>query len=80
MPSFFFRRFGQYLCHVTVTTDDEAPPSERHRAHLDQVERETPDGHIPVAIKVADGLGPTKGKAMTALEKLVMAQLREQAR
>jgi hypothetical protein len=62
---------------VTLTTTDEAPSSERFRAHLDNVERETANGHIPVAIDVPDGVGPTRKEAIRALEKSIMAWLRE---
>ena len=62
LPSFYFRRFGQYLCEVTVTEEDQAPAGDRYRAHLDQVERETADGHIPVTMDVPDVFGPSRYK------------------
>jgi hypothetical protein len=77
MRSFHLRRFGQYLCDITVTKNDAVPASARYRAHLDQVEREADGRHIPVPVAVPDTFGPTAREALQTLDAVIMAWLRE---
>jgi hypothetical protein len=79
MASFHIRRFGQYLCDVTVTKEGFASRSTRYRAHLDQVERQTDTKHVPVPIEVADTFGPSAKEAIAVLEESIMVWLREYA-
>jgi hypothetical protein len=73
MASFHIRRFGQYLCDVTVTKDDSASRSTRYRAHLDQVERQTDTKHVPIPIEVADTFGPSGNEAIAVLDNGFLA-------